>query len=111
MSTGGLWNDEDGYYYDVLRLPDGALLPDQGADDLGPRSRSSPSPSPTARRSAASAISAKRLRWFAKYRPELLRGLGDMTQRGVEDRVRLAIVDTDKLARILEAGARHRAAC
>jgi hypothetical protein len=45
---------------------------------------------------------AKRLRWFAKYRPELLRGLGDMNQRGVEDRVRLALVDTDKLRRILK---------
>ena len=43
----------------------------------------------------------KRLRWFTKYRPELLRGLGDMTRRGVQDRLRLALVDTDKLKRIL----------
>ena len=25
--TGGLWNEEDGYYYDVLRLPDGSCYP------------------------------------------------------------------------------------
>ena len=46
-------------------------------------SRSSPWRSPTARPIASFADFAKRLRWFAKYRPELLHGLGDMTQRGV----------------------------
>ena len=92
--AGGLWNDEDGYYYDVLRLPDGRCIPDQGADDLRPdpdlrRRRRRP-------RSASAGFSdfSKRLRWFAKYRPELLRGLGDMTQprrRGPRPRWRSSI--------------------
>ena len=43
-----------------------------------------------------------RFRWFARNRPELLRGLADMTHRGVEQRIRVAIVDSDKLRRILE---------
>jgi hypothetical protein len=45
---------------------------------------------------------AARLRWFAEHRPELLRGLADMTHRGVEQRIRVALVDSDKLARILD---------
>src|SRR5512135_2232559 len=44
---------------------------------------------------------SKRFRWFAKYRPELLAGIGDITHRGIEQRVRLALVDTEKLRRIL----------
>ncbi len=104
-----LWNDEDGYYYDVLRMPDGRQFPirAQTISGLIPIFAAA-----VADREAIGSFSdfSKRLRWFAKYRPELLHGLGDMTQRGVEDRVRLAIVDTEKLSRILCPGARHRSA-
>ncbi|MFO1322981.1 MAG: glucosidase [Burkholderiales bacterium] len=96
----GLWNDEDGYYYDALRLPDGRCFPirAQSISGLVPVFAVA-----VADRDAIGSFPdfSKRLRWFAKYRPELLRGLGDMTRRGVQDRVRLAIVDTDKLKRIL----------
>ena len=96
----GLWNEQDGYYYDVLRLPDGRQFPirAQTISGLIPIFAAA-----VADREAIGSFSdfSKRLRWFAKYRPELLHGLGDMTQRGVEDRVRLAIVDTEKLSRIL----------
>ncbi len=44
---------------------------------------------------------ATRLNWFTMYRPDLLAGTADMTHRGVHDRVRLAIVDSAKLRRIL----------
>jgi hypothetical protein len=97
---GGLWHAEDGYYYDVLRLPDGQCFPIKAqtisglipifAVAVGDREGV-----------ASFGDFAERLRWFAKYRPELLRGLGDMTRRGVDDRIRLAIVDIDKLRRIL----------
>ncbi len=90
---GGLWDAEDGYYYDVLRLPDGRCFPIKAqtisglipifAVAVGDREGV-----------ASFGDFAERLRWFAKYRPELLRGLGDMTRRGVDDRIRLAIVDT-----------------
>ena len=96
----GLWHEADGYYYDMLRLPDGRCFPikAQTISGLIPIFAVA-----VADREAVASFGdfAKRLRWFAKYRPELLRGLGDMTRRGVQDRVRLAIVDTDKLKRIL----------
>jgi len=97
----GLWNEEDGYYYDVLRLPDGTMRPIRAQTIAGLIPIFAVA---VADREAIGGFAdfAKRLRWFAKYRPELLRGLGDMTRKGVQDRVRLAIVDTDKLARILK---------
>jgi hypothetical protein len=96
----GLWNEEDGYYYDVLRLPDGTMRPIRAMTIAGLIPIFAVA---VADREAIGGFGdfAKRLRWFAKYRPELLRGLGDMTRKGVQDRLRLAIVDTDKLARIL----------
>src|SRR4029453_13632783 len=41
------------------------------------------------------------LRWFARYRPELLRGLSDVAQRGVTQHFRLALVDSTRLRRLL----------
>ena len=97
---GGLWNEQDGYYYDVLRLPDGRCMPIRATTISGLIPLFAVA---VADREGVASFPdfAKRLRWFTKYRPELLRGLGDMTQRGVQDRIRLALVDTGKLARML----------
>ena len=96
----GLWDDKDGYYYDALKFPDGrtfridvqsiaGLIPifaigigDQRALEAFPDF-------------------GERLRWFTMYRPDLLAGTADMTHRGVEDRVRLGLVDSAKMRRIL----------
>ncbi|MEO8753634.1 MAG: glucosidase [Casimicrobiaceae bacterium] len=100
MGGKGLWNTEDGYYYDQLRMPDGRCIPIRAqtisglvpifAVAVGDREGI-----------ASFGDFAKRLLWFAKNRPELLRGLGDMTKRGLHDRVRLSLVDIEKLRRIL----------
>jgi hypothetical protein len=97
---GGLWDEQDGFYYDVLRLPDGRCMPIKATTISGLIPLFAVA---VADRDGVASFPdfAKRLRWFAKYRPELLQGLGDMTQRGVQDRIRLSLVDTDKLARML----------
>jgi hypothetical protein len=98
--TGGLWNQEDGYYYDVLRLSDGRCYPikAQTISGLVPVFAVAVADTEAV---ASFRDFVTRLRWFVEYRPELLKGLGDMTHRGMQDRVRLAIVDTEKLKRIL----------
>ncbi len=96
----GLWDDKDGYYYDVLKFPDGrcfridvqsiaGLIP-IFAIGIGDR-----------RSLEAFPDFGERLRWFAMYRPDLLTGIADPTHLGIEDRVRLGIVDSAKLRRIL----------
>lgn len=99
-SANGLWDEQRGFYFDVLKTPDGGstsmtaytiagLIPlfaiavgDQDAF-RGFKSFS------------------ERYRWFAEHRPELLGNLADMTHLGVNERMRLALVDSHKLARIL----------
>ncbi len=96
----GLWDDKDGYYYDVLKMPDGrcfrinvqsvaGLIPIY-AIGIGDR-----------RGLEAFHDFGTRLRWFNMYRPDLLAGGADMTHAGVEGRVRLGLVDSAKLRRIL----------
>ncbi|MBK9117705.1 MAG: glucosidase [Betaproteobacteria bacterium] len=96
----GLWNDEDGWYYDQLKLPDGRCLPIRAQTIAGLIPVFAVA---VADRDAIAGFPdfAQRLTWFTKHRPELLSGLSDMTARGVEGRTRLALVDTGKLARIL----------
>jgi hypothetical protein len=97
---GGLWHEDEGYYFDALKLPDGRCFPIRAYTIAG------------AIPLFAIAIGnrdslrvyrdfAKRFRWFAKYRPELLHGLADIDHRGVQQRIRLAIVDSHRLRRIL----------
>jgi Mannosylglycerate hydrolase MGH1-like glycoside hydrolase domain len=101
VGGGGLWHDQEGYYFDILNLPDGRCLPVKAFTIAG------------AVPVAAIAIGtaehlrtyrgfSERARWFAAYRPELLRCVADIDHRGIEDRVRLALVNSDRLARILD---------
>ena len=100
MGGQGLWSSADGYYYDQLRLPDGRCIPIKAHTISGliPMFAVAVGDGDAIARFADF---ARRLRWFAKHRPELLHGLGDLTQRGMQNRVRLALVDTDKLKLIL----------
>jgi hypothetical protein len=96
----GMWDDEDGFYYDVLRLPNGqarrlkvrsmvGLLPlcattvfEQGAlvkyPELG-----------------------ERLRWFLAARPELCAAIHDPTKQGVAGRYLASILDETRLRKVL----------
>ncbi|MCC7040734.1 MAG: glucosidase [Burkholderiales bacterium] len=97
---GGLWSEEDGYYYDVLKLPGGRCYPirAQTISGLIPLFAVA-----VADRDALASFPDfnERVRWFTRFRPELLRGLGEITEHGVQGRVRVSLVDRDKLARVL----------
>jgi Mannosylglycerate hydrolase MGH1-like glycoside hydrolase domain len=98
---GGLWHEDDGFYFDALNLPDGRCLPVRAFTIGGTIPVAAIA---IGEREALRAFRdfSERSRWFAHYRPELLRGLADLNHRGIENRTRLALVDSHKLTRILE---------
>jgi hypothetical protein len=98
---GGLWHDAEGYFFDALKLPDGRCFPIKAQTIAGLVPILAIA---IGERESLRAFHdfGERFRWFVKYRPELLAGLADITHRGIEDRIRLALVDSHKLRRILE---------
>jgi len=96
-----LWDDDDGFYYDVLQRPDGShqflkvrsvvgLIPllavetiDETQFDGLPEFRA-------------------RVEYFLRERPDLCRNVADLHRMGQCDRRLLSIVDPDKIRRILK---------
>jgi hypothetical protein len=97
----GLWDEKDGFYYDALKFPDGRCfrIDVQSIAGLIPIFAIGVGD----RRSIEAFIDfGERLRWFTMYRPDLLKGIADMRHLGIEDRIRLGLVDSAKLRHILE---------
>ncbi len=97
----GMWDEEDGFFYDVLRLPNGQ------AQRLKVRSMVGLLPL-CAATFFDGAVMAKypelgeRLRWFLDSRPELCEAIHDPRKPGVNGRRLAAILDETKLRRVLE---------
>jgi hypothetical protein len=96
----GLWNQEDGFFYDVLRLPNGehrpmkirsmvGLIPLFAVDTLEPELLDR---LPDFRR---------RLEWFVENRPDLTQNLACMKTPGMRERRLLSIATGDQLRSIL----------
>ncbi len=97
----GLWDEARGYYFDALLLPDGRRIAVDAFTIAGIVPLFAIA---VADREVFDAFSefSERYLWFAENRPELLGNLADMTHIGVRERMRLALVDSSKLARVLE---------
>jgi hypothetical protein len=96
----GLWNQEDGFYYDVLHTPDDRRIPMKIRSFVGliplfavtvlepelleelPRFKD-------------------RMDWFLKRRIHLVQNMADWTEPGVDDRHLLSIVRREQLERVL----------
>ncbi len=93
-----LWDDEDGFFYDRLRMPDGSSTP------LRARSMVGLLPIFAAVRIDQSLWQnlpdfRRRAGWFLQHRPQLLMHLGEFASDGRLDLITL--VDTKKLRRVL----------
>jgi hypothetical protein len=97
----GLWNEEDGFYYDIIHLPDGrhitmrtqslvGLIPLFAVDTIDPETLEA---LPNLRERAA---------WFVEHRPDLIEGSSVLRGAGQRGRRILAIVNRDKLRRLLD---------
>jgi hypothetical protein len=95
-----MWDEEDGFFYDVLRLPSGQ------AQRLKVRSMVGLLPFCAATvfdgdLLAKSAEISDRLRWFLEARPELCTAIHDPRKAGVAGRRLASILNETKLRRVL----------
>ncbi|HET6411322.1 MAG TPA: glucosidase [Anaeromyxobacter sp.] len=100
MNTMGLWNEQDGLFYDVLHLPDGTKVP------MKVRSLVGLIPLFAAESFDAELLARfpsflRRLEWFIDHRPDLTAGVACMRTPGEGGRRLFSVVDPDKLRRIL----------
>jgi hypothetical protein len=98
---GGLWDEEDGFFYDVLNLPDGSRHP------LKVRSMVGLIPLFAVETLDADALERlpafnRRLEWFIAHRPDLTQHVANMRARGSVNRRLLAVVWPHRLQRILK---------
>jgi hypothetical protein len=96
----GLWNEVDGFYYDVLHLPDGSHFP------LRVRSLVGLIPLLAVATLEANLLDSmpnfrRRMLWFMANRPELRANVARMNSEGVDGRRILSIIWPEKLRRIL----------
>jgi hypothetical protein len=100
MNTQGLWDDEDGFYYDVMR--------ERGGDAVHVRVRSMVGVIPLF---AVTVLDSslldrlpdfsRRMRWFVRYKPQFAHVVEHIHVPGEGERRLLSIVSPDRLRRIL----------
>jgi len=96
----GLWNSEDGFFYDVIHLPGGQHVP------LKLRSFVGLVPLFAVETLEADLFEMlprfkRRLEWFIQYRPELVDNIAPILEPGREGRYLLSIVNREQLSRVL----------
>jgi hypothetical protein len=97
----GLWDDQDGFFYDVLHSTSGTHLP------LKVRSMVGLIPLFAVQTLEPELLDRlpsfrKRLQWFVEHRPDLTSNVACMTTPGRGDRRLLSIVDRGRLVRVLK---------
>jgi hypothetical protein len=101
LGDGGLWDEEDGFYYDRLLMPDGRKIP------MRVRSLVGLIPLFAVTTLEAEAIDRmpgfkRRMNWFIKHRPDLCRNIASITRHGQEERTLLSMVHSSRLQRVLQ---------
>jgi len=95
-----LWDDEDGFFYDVLHLPDNSRMPLRIRSLVGLiplLAVQTLEPDVLERHGAF----RRRLEWFVQHRPDLTHNVACMETPGHGSRRLLSIVDGDKLRQML----------
>jgi len=97
----GIWHEEDGFYYDVLRVSDGPHIP------MRIRSLVGLVPLFAVQTLEPGLMQrlpnfAHRIQWYIDNRPDLTENIACFQAEGVKERQLLAIVDEKRLRRILK---------
>jgi hypothetical protein len=101
LGGGGLWDEEDGFFYDRLRLPDGRKIP------MRLRSLVGLIPLFAVTTLDAAALDRmpgfkRRMLWFIKHRADLCMNVASITRPGQEERTLLSMVHPSRLQRVLQ---------
>jgi len=96
-----LWDEQDGFFYDVLHTSEGAYLPLKIRSFVG-----------LIPLVATAALEhrvldklprfKRRLEWFIKYRPQLIKNIPSLVDESAHDHYQLSILDQERLARVLK---------
>lgn len=95
-----LWDEQDGFFYDVLRLPDGRSMRLKLRSMVGLLSLAASAVVDKPTYDAAPNLVA-RARFLNSERPDLTANMPTLSVPGVEDRRLLAVLTKDKLVRVL----------
>ena len=95
-----MWDEEDGFYYDLLRFPNGTCkrLSVRSMVGLLPLCAVTVYPEEVVERFPELRAKAE---WFHRYRPDLFADINPPGRRGVNGRFMLSILDDRKLRRVL----------
>jgi len=101
MGDGGLWDEEDGFFYDSLHLPNGS--------EMRMRIRSMVGLIPlfavdTMEQETIDKLPGfkRRMDWFTTNRPDLCGNLASLSRQGVRQRRLLSVVTQPRLVRLME---------
>ncbi len=97
----GLWDEHDGFFYDSVKFPDGRRIP------LKIRSFVGLIPLFAVETLEADLLErlphfARRMAWFIRYRPQLVKRISSLTEPGENGRRLLSILNREQLERILK---------
>jgi hypothetical protein len=100
MDAQGLWDDHDGWYYDVLHSADGSRIPVRAHSAVGLIALCAVT---VMEPGVATDLPAfvRRLEWFLRNRPEFARVIAHVGDEATGGRRLLSPVDPDRLRRIL----------
>ena len=101
LGGGGLWHEDDGFFYDRLSMPDGQTIP------MRVRSLVGVIPLFAVDTMASDVIERlpgfrQRMDWFVANRPDLCQNLAPLLRHGIEERHLLSALTPDRLRRVLE---------
>jgi len=97
----GLWDFEDGFFYDVLHLPNGEHFPMRVRSMVGLMPLYAVQTMEPELLDAMPAFK-RRLDWFIENRPDLTANLACMRSSGMKERRLFSVADQDQLQRILK---------
>ena len=96
-----MWDEEDGFFYDRLSLPDGQSIPMRVRSMVGLIPLFAVDTIESALIESLPGFE-KRMEWFIANRPDLCENIASLMRHGIEERHLLSLVSRGRLLRVLE---------